>query len=92
MKKIAILAAVSGLLFFTGCTHKSTAAHMSYPIQEADFTQDKKSGEACAYAFLSIFGSDVSVRKAAENGKVNQVKYVEIKDTLFKHCVKVYGN
>ncbi|MCV6608529.1 MAG: TRL-like family protein [Campylobacterales bacterium] len=91
MKKTMIIAML-GALLLTGCVHRATTPHMSYPVQEADFMKHTKTGEACKTFFVSMFGSDISVRKAAENGGVNQVKYVEIKSNPFQHCVVVYGN
>ena len=92
MKKI-ITIAVLGMVFLTGCSHKTTAPHMSYSIQEADFNKHTKTGEACAIFPLALIKSDISVRKAAQNGGVNQVKYVEDKMvTPFKKCTVVYGN
>lgn len=91
MKKIIAIAAL-GMVFLTGCSHKITSPHMSYAIQEADFSQHTKTGEACATLPVGLIKSDISVRKAAENGGVNQVKYVEDKTSPFKQCTVVYGN
>jgi hypothetical protein len=101
MKKIIFFLLLT-TLFFTNCGLIYTNVKMNATIFNKDVSQDKgigtKSGTACTQGVLGLVQwGDSSLKAAAEEGKITQVKSMDISQysILFyvysKTCVIVNG-
>lgn len=95
MKKIVLLASVISMMFLSGCAIINSGASLSSqaPI-------GSKVGETESYIFLGLIstkGQENNLKKAAEQGGIQNVSQVEYEDNLMlggliiKHTTRVYG-
>ena len=85
-----------GIFFVTGCS--TTGNYISNSFTSSKFIVSKvKRGEACANRIL-LFGpfGDLSIYRAAKNGKIGKVAFVEQTHQEYgvfgKTCTIAYGN
>ena len=86
MKKSLVLLSVLPLL--AGCISGSAYVN-KIDSKGFNLSSNYKRGQACNYFYL--FGTS-TIKAAAENGNIKNVKYVEQSANPFIHCYIVYGD
>lgn len=97
-RRLTVVGILAVLLLATGCTTKFTKYEQTVDGNAVDFSKlsSMKKGEACRN--VSVGSKDDTLSKAAAEGKISKVVYVERK-TVFsplligtKFCTIAYGH
>jgi hypothetical protein len=93
VNKIITMKKIKNYLLFAVCITAFSSCTITTPVLVTDNIVGEKTGVAEATVFLGIFGPmnrDMSIKKAAENGKITEVGTVDqsIRVGLFKSTYK----
>jgi len=90
--------ALTSLVLLTGCTYKTSPDVNTVDLNKVNMNEvaTMKKGEACHSWFL-VFptGTDKTIKEAAEEAKINHIKYVEHSSHFYliggSDCTIIYG-